>query len=41
MYIKKIGMHLSNLPDSVENNWKSVLKENYGLASGELRSCRP
>ena len=32
MYIKKIGMYLSNLPDSVENNWKSVLKEQLWLS---------
>lgn len=29
---KKIGMYLSNLPDSVENNWKSALKEQLWLS---------
>ena len=30
---KKIGMYLSNLPDSVENNWKSALKEQLWLSN--------
>lgn len=36
---KKIGMYLSNLPDSVENNWKSALKElnNLGLIEPSVR----
>ena len=29
---KKIGMYLSNLPASVENNWKSALKEQLWIS---------
>lgn len=29
---KKIGMYLSNFPDSVENNWKSELKEQLWIS---------
>lgn len=35
---KKIGMYLSNLSDSVENNWKSALKEQLWL-SKEAEEC--